>query len=42
VETRRDHEDAVVSRMYDHLRHHQTTRVLLEVWLTDDGDLPDI
>jgi hypothetical protein len=39
VETLRDHEDAAISRMYDHLRHHQTTRVLFEVWLTDDGDL---
>jgi hypothetical protein len=25
--------------MYDHLRHHQTTRFLFEVWLADDGSL---
>jgi hypothetical protein len=39
VEPWRDHEDAVINRMYDHLRHHQATRILFEVWLADDGGL---
>jgi hypothetical protein len=39
VEAPRDHEDAVIARMYDHQRHHETTRVLLEVWLAGDGGL---
>jgi|EndMetStandDraft_8_1072994.scaffolds.fasta_scaffold171628_1 hypothetical protein len=39
VEAPRDHEDAIIARMYDHQRHHETTRVLLEVWLAGDGGL---
>jgi hypothetical protein len=39
VESPRDHEDAVIARMYDHLRHHQATQVSFEVWLSDNGDL---
>lgn len=39
VETWPDHKDAVIAHMYDHLRHHQTTQIVFEVWLTDDGGL---
>lgn len=39
MEARSGHEDAVIARMYDHMRHHQATRVSLEVWLTGDGNL---
>ncbi len=39
VESGPGHEDATAARMYDHMRHHRMTRVLLDVWLTDDGRL---
>jgi hypothetical protein len=39
VRAGRDHEDAVIARMYEHLRHHQIARVVFDVWLNDDGQL---
>ena len=35
----RDHENAVIARMYEHLHYHKVAKVIYDIWLTDDGKL---